>query len=103
LSEGILLQMADHTGLFRLPLFSDNQAGKKAERNHGVEQQNIYRPVPFPGGPAIHRPVGIMAADRGQKVDEKPTSHSRFQENSGAAITRYQKIVMQKVFSKTLR
>jgi len=87
LSEGILLQMADHTGLFGLPLFSDNQAGKKAERNHGVEQQNIYRPVPFPGGPAILRSVGLLAADRDQKVDEKPTSHSRFLKNPGLKIT----------------
>jgi len=52
-----------------------------------VEKQNLYRPVPFPGGPAIHRPVGIMAADRGQKVDEKPTSHSRFLKNPGLKIT----------------
>ncbi|MDD1697922.1 MAG: hypothetical protein LUQ36_06135 [Methanoregula sp.] len=87
MSEGILQKMADYPGLFRLPVFSDNQAGKKAERNHGVEQQNLYRPVPFPGGPAILRSVGLLAADRDQKVDEKPTSHSRFLKNPGLKIT----------------
>ena len=95
--------MADYPGLFRLPLFSDNQAGKKAERNHGVEQQNIYRPVPFPGGPATVVPLDLWQQTAVKRLMKRPLLTAGFRKNSGAAITRYQKIVMQKVFSKTLR
>jgi hypothetical protein len=61
------------------------------------------RPVPFPGGPAIHCPEWHETADRGWRLMKNPLLTTGFRKNSGAEIPRYQKIVIQKVFSLTLR
>jgi len=59
-----------------------------------MEQRNIYHPVPFPGGPAIHRHDGHMLQTAVIRLREKPPYHSRFFEKSRAKISLYQKMAL---------
>ena len=55
---------------------------KEVERDHGQEQHNIERLIPFPYRPAFHRPYGHQAVDRGDKVDGKAHSTGNCPESS---------------------
>jgi len=94
LNEGILIKMADYPGLFRLPLFSDSQAGKKAERNHGVEQRKISVRFHFLAAPPSVVPMGIWLQTAVIRLRKNPPYHSRFFEKSMVEISLYQKMAL---------
>jgi len=73
--------MVDHP--VRHLVLSHYHVRKEGERDHGQEQHKIERPVPFPYRPAIHRPYGHQAVDRGHKVDGKAYSAGNCPESPG--------------------